>query len=66
MINDNYAIVYDKKANKIIIFKYQGDFITDIDFTRKDIIRVKSCNAQKEIEFYQFYYDIPDENVLII
>ena len=66
MIKNRYALIYDIEANKITIFKYHDDIVTNITWDKQEQKKVKSDNAQKEIEFYQFYYDIPQQNVLII
>lgn len=66
MIKDNCAIFYDSKAGKITIFEYNDDIVAGITWNKKEHKKVKSIDAQKEIEFYQFYYDIPQENIIII
>lgn len=66
MIKNRYALVYDIEKGKITIFKYHDDIVENIKWDNQSSIKVKSNNAHKEIEFYQFYYDIPQQNILII
>ncbi len=66
MTKEKYAIFYDVKAGKLTIFKYNGDIVDDIVFYRQEQIKVKSTYAEKEIEFYKYYYDIPAENLIVV
>ena len=66
MIKDRYALIYDIEKGKITIFKYHDDIVANITWDKQEQKKVKSCDAQKEIEFYQFYYDIPCKNIIRI
>lgn len=65
MTKGKYAIFYDIKAGKLTIFKYVDDIVDNIVSYRQEQIKVMSIYAEKEIEFYKYYYDIPAENLIV-
>lgn len=66
MTKEKYAIFYDIKASKLTVFKYVDDIVDNIVSYRQEQIKVKSIYAEKEIEFYKYYYDIPAENLIVV
>lgn len=65
MIKGKFALIYCKGENQFIVFKYMGDLIYSLIYEKREQIKVHK-NVTKEIDFYQYYYDIPDKNIIII
>ena len=65
MIKGKFALIYCKGEGQFTVFKYLGDLAYSLIYEKREQIKVHK-NVTKEIEFYQYYYNIPDKNIIII
>ena len=65
MIKNRYALISVTSEKELTIFRYHGDIIKDI---KEWIVEqfIFDDDGKKDIAFYQFYFDIPQENIIII
>lgn len=65
MIKGKFALLYCKGEHQFTVFKYLGDLVYSLIYEKCEQIKVHK-DVTKEIDFYQYYYDIPDKNIVII
>lgn len=65
MTKDKYALICVKKEKELSVFIYRGDIVNNL----KELLVeqfIFDDDGKSDIDFYQYYFDIPQENIIII